>query len=104
MDRASIKQLKTTNEQHNQIQRIAHATNTTICKVVNDAVQEFLNYRAALETAHHEYLTSPEPSKYRSYWIHDDLLAVVKQYAVIDGVSQNRILYTSIFKLCQRDK
>lgn len=104
MPKASIKQIKTTTSQHEQILDIARTTNSTVSQVVNSALTIFLAYRAEITETHQEYLTSPEPGKYRSYWFDDSLLIHVKRYADIDGVSQNRIIYTSIFKFCQDRK
>lgn len=104
MPKASIKQIKTTTAQHEQLLNIARTTNSTISQVVNTALTNFLAYRSEIAETHQEYLTSPEPGKYRSYWFDDSLIKHVKRYADIDGVSQNRIIYTSIFKYCQDKK
>lgn len=96
MDSTEMRQVKMANAFHCELKDIAKARSIYLREVYDDAIRWFINYRSKFG-GYDQYLTSPKEGTYKSMWLTRAIVAQVKAVSLDDGVSENRVIYTSLY-------
>lgn len=101
MDSTEMRQVKMANAFHRELKDIAKVRSIYLREVYDEAIRWFVKYRSKFGR-YDQYLTSPREGTYKSMWLTRSIVAQVKTVSVDDGVSENRVIYTSLFLYAQQ--
>ncbi|MCH9674348.1 MAG: hypothetical protein K0U93_23115 [Gammaproteobacteria bacterium] len=101
MDSTEMRQVKMAKAFHLELKNIAKARSIYLREVYDEAIRWFVKYRSKFGT-YDQYLTSPREGAYKSMWLTRSIVAQVKTVSMDDGVSENRVIYTSLYLYAQQ--
>ncbi len=96
MDPTEMRQVKMPNAFHGGLKNIAKSRSIYLREVYDDAIRWFVTYSSTFGK-YDQYLTSPREGTYKSMWLTSAVVAQVKVVSSVDGVSENRVIYTSLY-------
>lgn len=101
MDSTEMRQVKMAKAFHAKLKDIAKIRSLYLREVYDEAIRWFVKYRSKFGN-YDQYLTSPKKGTYKSMWLSRSIVSQVKTVSVDDGVSENRVIYTSLYLYAHR--
>lgn len=95
----SLRQIKMSEEQHEQLKTLAFVEKHYLYEICNEALQLFIEFRKEIKRSNvpgiNQYLASPRIGNYQSYWLNSATLKGIRDICAEDIVSESRVIYTA---------